>query len=65
MQIPLLFGKALLAFQIHIDLYDRLLREHQNLRKGWYIERCDETRLLTSMGEIQYHKTYFRNREIG
>jgi hypothetical protein len=48
-----------------LESYDQLLRERQDLRKGWYIERCDKTRLLTSLGEIQYHKTYFHNRETG
>jgi hypothetical protein len=48
-----------------LESYDQLLRERQDLRKGWYIERRDETRLLTSLGEIQYHKTYFHNRKTG
>ena len=33
------------------------------MRKGWYIERRNETRLLTNLGELQYHKTYFHNKE--
>lgn len=45
--------------------YDELLRRRKDLRKGWYIERCDETKLLTSLGEIRYHKTYFHNKETG
>ena len=48
-----------------LESYDQLLRERQDLRKGWYIERRDETKLLTSLGEIQYHKTYFHNKETG
>ena len=48
-----------------LESYDQLLRERQDLRKGWYIERRDETKLLTSLGEIQYHKTYFHNTETG
>jgi hypothetical protein len=48
-----------------LESYDQLLREHQDLRKGWYIERRDETKLLTSLGELQYQKTYFHNRETG
>ena len=48
-----------------LESYDQLLRERQDLRKGWYIERRDRTKLLTSLGEIQYHKTYFHNRETG
>ena len=48
-----------------LESYDQLLRERQDLRKGWYIERHDETKLLTSLGEICYHKTYFHNKETG
>ena len=48
-----------------LESYDQLLRERKELRKGWYIERLDETTLLTSLGEIRYHKTYFHNRQTG
>jgi hypothetical protein len=48
-----------------LESYDQLLRERQDLRKGWYIERRDKPRLLTSLGEIQYYKTYFHNRGTG
>ena len=48
-----------------LESYDELLRKHQDLRKGWYIERCDETKLLTSLGEICYKRTYFHNKETG
>lgn len=48
-----------------LESYDQLLRERQDLRKGWYIERREETKLLTSLGEIRYHKTYFHNKETG
>lgn len=42
-----------------LESYDELLR------KGWYIECRDETKLLTSLGEICYSRTYFLNKEIG
>ena len=42
-----------------LESYDELLR------KGWYIERRDETKLLTSLGEICYSRTYFHNKETG
>ncbi len=48
-----------------LESYDQLLRERKDLRKGWYIERHDETKLLTSLGEVCYHKTYFHNKETG
>ena len=31
------------------------------MRKGWHIVRKDETSLLTSLGEVVYHKTLFKN----
>ena len=40
-----------------LESYDELLRKRQDLRKGWYIERRDETKLLTSLGEICYSRT--------
>ncbi len=48
-----------------LESYDKLLRKRQDLRKGWYIERCDATKLLTSLGEIRYSRTYFHNQETG
>lgn len=56
---------GLAMIEEELESYDRLLRDRQDLRKGWYIERRDETKLLTSLGEIRYHKTYFHNRETG
>lgn len=48
-----------------LESYDELLRKRQDLRKGWYIERRDETKLLTSLGEICYSRMYFHNKETG
>lgn len=42
-----------------LESYDELLRKRQDLRKGWYIERRDETKLLTSLGEICYSRRIF------
>ncbi len=42
-----------------------LLRERKDLRRGWYIVRRDETSLLTSLGEVVYHKTLFKNVDTG
>ncbi len=47
------------------ESYDNLLRERKELRKGWYIVRRDETSLITSLGEVVYHKTLFKNVETG
>ncbi|MCR5273122.1 MAG: ISLre2 family transposase [Lachnospiraceae bacterium] len=45
------------------ESYDELLRKRKDLRKGWQIVRRDETSLLTSLGEVIYHKTLFKNTE--
>lgn len=47
------------------ESYDELLRKRKDLRRGWYIVRKDETSLLTSLGEIVYHKTLFKNVSTG
>ena len=47
------------------ESYDELLRERKDLRRGWYIVRRDETSLLTSLGEVIYHKTLFKNVTTG
>ena len=47
------------------EFYDELLRKRKDLRQGWYIVRRDETSLLTSLGEVIYHKTLFKNVATG
>lgn len=47
------------------ESYDELLRKRKDLRQGWYIVRRDETTLLTSLGEVAYHKTLFKNVATG
>jgi len=47
------------------ESYDELLRTRKDLRTGWYIVRKDETSLLTSLGEVVYHKTLFKNTTTG
>ena len=47
------------------ESYDELLRKRKDLRPGWYIVRRDETSLLTSLGEVIYHKTLFKNVDTG
>ena len=47
------------------ESYDELLRKRKDLRRGWYIVRKDETSLLTSLGEVVYHKTLFKNTVTG
>ena len=47
------------------ESYDELLRTRRDLRPGRYIVRRDETSLLTSLGEVVYHKTLFKNTTTG
>lgn len=47
------------------ESYDKLLRERKHIRKGWYIVRQDETTLTTSLGDVVYKKTLFKNKETG
>lgn len=47
------------------ESYDELLRKKKSLRFEWYIVRKDETTLLTSFGNVTYHKTLFKNKVAG
>lgn len=47
------------------ESYDELLRTRKELRPEWYIVKRDETTLLTSMGNVTYHKTLFKNKFTG
>ena len=47
------------------ESYDELLRTRKDLRRGWYIVRRDRTSLITSLGEVVYHKTLFKNNSTG
>ncbi len=43
--------------------YDDMLRKRRDIRPDWEIIRTDEVSKLTSLGEVKYHKTYFRNKK--
>ena len=45
--------------------YDDLYHSKKELRPGWYVVRTDETTLGTSLGEVHYHKTLFKNKVTG
>lgn len=47
------------------ESYDELLRRRKDLRPNWYIVRRDENTLLTSLGNVRYHKTLFKNKVTG
>lgn len=56
-------GLSMIAEEL--ETYDEYLREHKQARSEWYIERKDETTLLTSLGSVTYQKTLFRNKFTG
>jgi len=47
------------------ESYDTLLHDRKDLRPGWQVIRRDEVTKLTSLGEVKYKKTYFRNPQTG
>lgn len=47
------------------EFYDSLLRSRRELRKEWEIIRNDSVTRLTSLGEVTYSRTYFKNKETG
>ena len=56
-------GLSMIAEEL--EMYDEFLRKNKQARSEWYIERRDETTLLTSLGSVTYHKTLFRNKFTG
>lgn len=54
-------GVSMIAEEL--ESYDELLRKRKDIRKGWYIVRQDETTLTTSLGDVVYKKTLFKNKE--
>lgn len=47
------------------ESYDEILRQRKDLRKGWYIVRKDETMITTSLGDVTYSRTLFKNTKTG
>ncbi|MBD8925662.1 MAG: hypothetical protein EGR89_06695 [[Eubacterium] rectale] len=47
------------------EFYDQALRNHRELRKEWKITRCDKVSRLTSLGEVTYKRTYYKNKKTG
>ena len=47
------------------ESYDEILRKRKDLRKGWYIVRKDETMITTSLGDVTYNRTLFKNTKTG
>ncbi len=47
------------------ESYDELLRQRKDLRKGWHIVRKDETMITTSLGDVTYSRTLFKNTKTG
>ena len=47
------------------EFYDEHLRKSIERKKNWQIVRRDETTLLTSLGNVTYHKTLFKNKQTG
>ena len=47
------------------ESYDEILRKRKDLRKGWYVVRKDETTITTSLGDVTYSRTLFKNTKTG
>ena len=47
------------------ESYDEILRQRKDLRKDWYIVRKDETTITTSLGDVTYGRTLFKNTKNG
>lgn len=47
------------------ESYDRLLRKRKDLRQGWQIVKMDTVTRTTSLGDVTYSRTLFRNKATG
>ncbi len=47
------------------ESYDELLRKRKDLRPGWHIVRKDAVVRTTSLGDVCYERTLFKNVETG
>lgn len=47
------------------EFYDSVIRNNKHLRKDWEIIRRDQVSRLTSLGEVTYSRTYFKNKKTG
>ena len=47
------------------ESYDEILRERKDLRRGWHVVRKDETMITTSLGDVTYSRTLFKNIKTG
>ena len=47
------------------EFYDSVIRKNKHLRKDWEIIRRDKVSRLTSLGEVTYSRTYFKNKKTG
>ena len=56
-------GLSMIAEEL--EMYDEFLCKNRQARPEWYVERKDETTLLTSLGSVTYHKTLFKNKFTG
>ena len=56
-------GLSMIAEEL--EMYDEFLCKNRQAHPEWYVERKDETTLLTSLGSVTYHKTLFKNKFTG
>lgn len=47
------------------ESYDEILCKRKDLRKGWYVVRKDERVITTSLGDVAYKRTLFKNTKTG
>lgn len=56
-------GLSIIAEEL--ETYDEWIRKDKKRKSVWQIVKKDETTLLTSLGNVTYHKTLFRNKNTG
>ena len=59
------FDMLTFVFAKEFEELDESIRKSSKRKKKWVIVRKDETSLISSVGEIRYHKTLFKNKVTG
>ena len=59
------FNMLTFVFAKEFEEMDDMIRRSGKRKKNWVIVRRDETSLISSVGQIRYHKTLFKNKANG
>ena len=53
------------VYSAYIEEVDRQLHENPKAREGWNVVRTDKRSISSLMGEVEFSRAYYRNKETG